>query len=119
MDPMTVAKVRTQPKKNVKNKASFSKKNIKILNNINIFEFSESNKPKQNSTASDSERTDSKQTSVAGQKNQQEEGEPTKCWIRFQKGVSATVADVALVCREKTVLLMKIVPFQMLLKLNL
>uniref|UniRef100_A0A1Q3EVR7 Proteinral transcription factor iif subunit 1 n=2 Tax=Culex tarsalis TaxID=7177 RepID=A0A1Q3EVR7_CULTA len=33
----------------------------------------ESNKPKQNSTLSDSERTDSKQTSVAGQKNQQEE----------------------------------------------
>lgn len=34
----------------------------------------ESNKPKPNSTASDSERTDSKQTSVAGgQKNQQEE----------------------------------------------
>ncbi|EDS45770.1 conserved hypothetical protein [Culex quinquefasciatus] len=33
----------------------------------------EANKPKLNSTASDSERTDSKQTSVAGQKNQQEE----------------------------------------------
>lgn len=86
MDPLTVAKVRTQPKKNVKNKVSIAKKNLQISYQINFCESPEANKPKQNSTASDSERTDSKQTSVAGQKNQQEEGEPTKCWITFSKG---------------------------------
>ncbi|KAL9701577.1 hypothetical protein quinque_005018 [Culex quinquefasciatus] len=59
----------------------------------------EANKPKQNSTASDSERTDSKQTSVAGQKNQQEEVSPmTGTWSTARFNNSALV--LVTICRK-------------------